>query len=377
MAYIAKADEPGCVLCRRAVDAPGEDDLVVERGEHAFTILNKYPYTDGHLMVCPTRHLARWSDLSPEERSDFLRLLRRAGLAIERLYGRHRTIAGVNLGRPAGAGVVGHVHFHLVPIPRHATEAEAPGVHGTAEHPHEPLVGVVAAMRAMIGNPASEELAVPVGPPPAGLDAPPATWREPAITRAAKLCLTRPSSPDWAPLAAAHLDETLLDHAWCEKKAAATAMALVTRYPGDSELVRAMIPLAREEWSHFERVHAVLARRGIPFSREQRDVYVNELLAIVRKDEPHRFLDRLLVAAFIEARSCERFALLAEALPPGERELAAFYRELFASEARHYTLFVELAYGRFERAVVRGRLAEMSAHESAVVERLPLSPRMH
>jgi tRNA-(ms[2]io[6]A)-hydroxylase len=377
MAYIRTANDPGCVLCHNVNAIEDDERLVVDRTALAFSILNKYPYTDGHLMVCPSRHVGRWADLTGAERTDLVTLVKRAGLAIERTYGRARTIVGANLGRPAGAGVTGHVHLHLVPAALGEGDDANDPDHSPAES-SAPLDHVAKTIRAALEAPPDPpEPADRVGPPPAGLDAPPASWREPAITRAAKLCLTRPTPPGWAALAASHLSETLLDHAWCEKKAAATAMALVSRYPEDGELVRRMVPLAHEEWSHFERVHAILNRRAIPFAREQRDPYVNELLAVVRKNEPERFLDRLLVAAFIEARSCERFALLAEALHPTDPELVSFYRELFASEARHYTLFVELAYGRFPREEVRRRLAELSSHESAVIGALPLGPRMH
>jgi tRNA-(ms[2]io[6]A)-hydroxylase len=213
--------------------------------------------------------------------------------------------------------------------------------------------------------------------PIAGLDGPPPSLADPAITRAARLCLATTSDPAWPEVAIARLDETMLDHAWCEKKAAATGMAMVSRYPEDPELVRQMIDLAREEWEHFERVHRLLVARGIPFAREQRDPYVNALIDHCRPNEPERYLDRMLVAAFVEARSCERFALLAKGIGERDPELAAFYGELFVSEARHYTTFVELAYKRVPREVVRARLAEFSRFEAELIRRLPVAPRMH
>lgn len=216
-----------------------------------------------------------------------------------------------------------------------------------------------------------------IGPPPAGLDASPASFDDTPPVRAAKLCLAAPTDPRWAKVAMADLPRTMLDHAWCEKKAAATALSMVSRYPEDPELVREMISLAHEEWSHFERIHAILVERDVPFGREERDPYVNELVGLSRGEEPHRYLDRMLVAAFIEARSCERFALLAEALPPHEAALAAFYRELFVSEARHYTMFVRLALRRVSRDEVRARIAEMAGFEADLVARLPIAARMH
>jgi len=229
----------------------------------------------------------------------------------------------------------------------------------------------------VVPSPASRSSGPDVGPPPAGLDASPATFDDAPPVRAAKLCLAAPTDPRWTEVAMSDLPRTMLDHAWCEKKAAATALSMVSRYPEDPELVREMIALAHEEWSHFERIHAILVERDVRFGREERDPYVNELVALSRPAEPHRYLDRMLVAAFIEARSCERFALLAEALPGHEASLAAFYRELFVSEARHYTMFVRLALRRVERDEVRARVAEMAAFEADLVSRLPLAPRMH
>jgi len=216
-----------------------------------------------------------------------------------------------------------------------------------------------------------------VGPPPAGLDASPARTEDPPATRAAKLCLATPTSPRWAEIAVGDLHATLLDHAWCEKKAAATAMSLVSRYPEDPTLVREMIDLAQEEWTHFQQVHDILVDRGVRFTREERDPYVNALTKIVRRQEPHCFLDRMLAGAFIEARSCERMGLLADALPDHETALTALYRDLFVSEARHYTLFVTLAYRRCPRDEVRERVKAFADHEAEVVAALPLLPRMH
>lgn len=213
--------------------------------------------------------------------------------------------------------------------------------------------------------------------PTDGLEAPPPALTDPAITRAARLCLSVTSDPKWPEVALGNLDATMLDHAWCEKKAAATGMAMVSRYPEDPDLVAKMIDLAREEWEHFERVHTLLIERGVPFSREQKDPYVNALTGFCRKNEPERYLDRMLVAAFIEARSCERFALLAKGISSRDPALAAFYSELFVSEARHYTLFVELAYRRVAREVVRERLAIFSRFEAELVRSLPVAPRMH
>jgi tRNA-(ms[2]io[6]A)-hydroxylase len=213
--------------------------------------------------------------------------------------------------------------------------------------------------------------------PADAVDGPPATLDTPAITRAARLSLSVMTPREWAPVAVADISTTLLDHAWCEKKAAATCMSFISRYPGDAPLVRDMIALATEEWEHFELVYGVLERRGIPFEREERDPYVNALTAITRGPEPHQKLDRLIVSAFIEARSCERFALLAEALPEREDALRRMYIDLFEADARHYGVFIRLAHERYPRDAVRDRVREYSVHEAEVIRSRPLEPRMH
>lgn len=189
------------------------------------------------------------------------------------------------------------------------------------------------------------------------------------------LYLAGPSDPDWIERALAEVDEVLLDHAHCEKKAASNAMNLIFRHGSFGWLVRPMSELAREELEHFERVIALLEARGTPFGPQVPSTYGARLHAAARKAEPHRLLDTLLCSALIEARSCERMKLLAERLT--DPELASLYRELLASEARHFQLFVDLADQYVGREASRARLAELAAHEWAVI-RDPQGPtRMH
>jgi tRNA 2-(methylsulfanyl)-N6-isopentenyladenosine37 hydroxylase len=189
-----------------------------------------------------------------------------------------------------------------------------------------------------------------------------------------RLALT--TDPGWGAFAAARLGEVLLDHAHCEKKAAGAAVTLLFRYPEREPLQAPLAALAREELGHFELVLAELARRGIPFQRQRPSPYAGRLHAIVRREEPARLLDLLLCCAAIEARSCERLALLRDALD--DAPLAALLSGLLAAEARHHRLYVELAEELFAKREVKARLAEVLAHEARVLAEAPAAlARLH
>lgn len=189
------------------------------------------------------------------------------------------------------------------------------------------------------------------------------------------LNLAAPTDPAWLPRALAHVDEILVDHAHCEKKAASTAMSLLFKYPAAPGLPAALSALAREELVHFEAVLAALARRGVPFRHQVPSPYAGALMKAVRTVEPERLVDTLLCMALIEARSCERMGLLAAALADGE--LGALYRELLASEARHHRTYVELATRLAGGDAVRARLRALAVHEAAVLAAAPPVPRLH
>ncbi len=179
----------------------------------------------------------------------------------------------------------------------------------------------------------------------------------------------------WARVAVEQLDVLLSDHAHCEKKAAAAAIAFINRYPMLPALVDAMTAHAREELDHLDRVHHVLRARNAAMIRDTADPYVNQLLAHVRRGEPAYQLDALICAALIEARSCERFQLLIDALPACEER--RLFEELMPSEARHYAMFMHFARECSSAREAEARLEELSLLEADIVRALPNEPRMH
>lgn len=185
-------------------------------------------------------------------------------------------------------------------------------------------------------------------------------------------CLRVPTDPSWAKKAAEDLDRVLVDHAHCEMKAASNALSLVVRHPSDLGLVRALAELAREELDHFRRVVAILERRGLELGPPPVDLYAAELRGAATQlagDVPP-LVDRLLVGALIEARSCERFKLLLEALPTSTpHDLRALYEELFACEARHYRAYVDLAIRACDNDARRvdARLEALALAEGKIV----------
>ena len=189
------------------------------------------------------------------------------------------------------------------------------------------------------------------------------------------LNLASPSSAAWLARALANTDELLLDHAHCEKKAASTAISLLFRYPDRLPLLRRLSELAREELEHFERMVTLLETRDVPLIHLRPSPYAGELLQAVRAEEPDRLVDTLLCLSLIEARSCERMKLLAEALT--DEPLKQLYQSLLASEARHHHAYVELAEAFAPATQVHARLRELATHEAAVIARAPAWAHMH
>ena len=189
------------------------------------------------------------------------------------------------------------------------------------------------------------------------------------------LSLQSATSPRWLAQVDAGLDDVIIDHAHCEKKAAGVAMNLLFSYVDRVELARAMTEIVSEELEHFRLVLDVLERRGIPFRKLTPSSYGPRLHELIRKDEPARGVDRLLVAGLIEARSCERLAVLADHV--ADEELATFYRSLFESEARHHATYVRLACDFQPEASVKQRLHELAAAEAEILDRGDPFARMH
>lgn len=191
------------------------------------------------------------------------------------------------------------------------------------------------------------------------------------------LHLASSTDPRWAAQAREHLELVLLDHAHCEKKAASTAISLIFRYPERAPLMVPLARLAREELAHFEEVIAALRARGLEYRRLAPSPYAARLMTAVRAHEPARLLDTLLCCALIEARSCERMRLLADALD--DPALVKLYRGLLACEARHFDAYLDLARGLelAPEAALLARLRELAAHEAAVLQEPPGEFRLH
>ncbi|WP_034925664.1 tRNA-(ms[2]io[6]A)-hydroxylase [Gillisia sp. CAL575] len=191
------------------------------------------------------------------------------------------------------------------------------------------------------------------------------------------LGLKLPTDPRWASIAEKNLEEILTDHAYCEQKAASTAISLIVSFPEYSDLVSEMTALAREEMGHFKMVHDKLLKRGFIMGRDRKDEYVLQLLKFFPKggSRATQLVHRLLIAALIEARSCERFRLLSEKLQ--EEELRDFYRNLMVSEANHYTLFLNFARQYGDRKEVDQKWNELLEFEAKVMKDLSKTQSIH
>ena len=193
-----------------------------------------------------------------------------------------------------------------------------------------------------------------------------------------KLGLKLPTDPRWVNLAEIDLAEILTDHAYCEQKAATACISLIQAYPEHIELVEELAPVVTEEWGHFRLVLAELKKRGLRLGRQRKDEYVHQLLAFQRKglSREDALLERLLVCALIEARSCERFRLLS--LHGADEALRGWYHQFMVAEAGHYRMFLALAEQYFGKKQVQLRWQEYLYHEAGVVQNLPpRGDRMH
>lgn len=192
------------------------------------------------------------------------------------------------------------------------------------------------------------------------------------------LGLQLPTDPRWVNLAEMSLEEILTDHAFCEQKAATSCISLIQRYSDKEKLVSELAPIVTEEWGHFRMVLAELKKRNLKLGKQRKDEYVNKLMTFQKKDgnEEERLLDKLLIFALIEARSCERFKRLSEELP--DTYLCNFYRRFMESEAGHYTLFIELAETYIDKMKVRHRWQQWLLYEAEVMQNLEVrGDRIH
>lgn len=184
-----------------------------------------------------------------------------------------------------------------------------------------------------------------------------------------------PTNPAWVAVVLGDFDRFLQDHASCEKKASGMALSIAAHYPDKPALVNAMVDLAVEELSHYREVVKLLAKRGSRIAPDTKDAYVRALNALIRRGPEVYLLDRLLVASVIERRGYERFGLVAEALPEGAEK--RFFAAITQSEARHWTVFLDLARKHCQPDAVTPRLQALVAAEADIVAALPLEPRVH
>lgn len=183
------------------------------------------------------------------------------------------------------------------------------------------------------------------------------------------------TSQEWVACVLAHFDEFLLDHAACERKASAMAMSFVVKYTDHPKMLEPMIAVAREELAHYHEVFRMIQRRGIPLRPDEKDPYVKGLQKHVRHSRAEHLLDKLMIAAVIEARGCERFHVISQHLPT--QELRDYYLKLAREEAGHYRVFLKMAKMYYDDAVVDARLQDFIAIEREVIQTIPIRPAVH
>lgn len=192
------------------------------------------------------------------------------------------------------------------------------------------------------------------------------------------LGLVLPTDPRWVNIAEKNIRDILIDHAYCEQKAASSCISLIIQYPEMEKVVETLTPIVAEEWGHFERVMEELKKRKMTFGMPRKDEYVEQLAKVIRKggSRKDQLVEKLLMNALIEARSCERFRLLWKEI--NDTELSKFYYELMVSEAGHYKTFIALAKQYKEEAWVENRWKELLADEAEIVKNLDVrGDRMH
>ena len=191
------------------------------------------------------------------------------------------------------------------------------------------------------------------------------------------LGLKMPTDPRWVNIVEKNISEILTDHAWCEQKAASNAISLIVKYPEYSEMVTELMKIAQEELEHFEMVHTKIVERGFVLGPERKDPYVHDLMSFINRggSKEQALADKLLFAAMIEARSCERFRLLSEEI--ADDDLKKFYHELMISEANHYTTFLGFARKYHDRESVDKRWKEFLEYEGEIIKNYGKKETIH
>ncbi len=185
------------------------------------------------------------------------------------------------------------------------------------------------------------------------------------------------TDPRWVNIVEKNIEEILTDHAYCEQKAASNAISIIVKWPEHPEMVSSLLDIAQEELSHFKMVHDKLLARGYNLGRERKDPYVNLLYEFMKKggDRTHQLMDRLMFAAMIEARSCERFKVLSDEI--NDDDLKEFYRELMISEANHYAVFLGFARKYGEESYVEKRWNEWLEYEGEIIKQFGVKETIH
>jgi len=184
------------------------------------------------------------------------------------------------------------------------------------------------------------------------------------------------SKKQWIDAVMADMDSFLQDHANCERKASAMAMSFVAKFPDRLEILPELINIGIEELEHFKSVYEIMQKRGVSLTKEiGPDPYVNQLIDKCRSGREERFMDRLLLASLVETRGAERFRLVYESLD--DKELKEFYRNLWASEARHGEVFIQMALNYFDEGEVNQRMEELNEIEAGVIDSLPIKAALH
>lgn len=183
------------------------------------------------------------------------------------------------------------------------------------------------------------------------------------------------STAEWANHCIENFDSFILDHAACERKASATGISLVVRYPDRSEIIMPLIKFSQEELVHFAEVMKLVKARKLQSPPDEKDLYMNKILGLIRKGRDEEFLDRLLCVGIVEARGCERFRIIGETIE--DKPLKDFYIKLAKAEERHHELFVKLALKYFSSEVVEERLDELLTVEASIIKSLPIRAAVH